>query len=95
MLAFYYGEGEGLQLTLNEEIDPVNPVPAREGSYSVVGGLLPAGLKLDKKTGVISGTPTVRVYNMYRILYVSDDGETEDAAFVSIGGIIFTFLIIL
>lgn len=70
---------------MNKEIEPMVPDPAREGKYTVSGQLLPAGLKLDEKTGVISGTPTARAMNSYRILYESDS-ET-DAAFVSIAGI--------
>lgn len=57
---------------------PATPEPAAQ--FQVTAGRLPAGITLDKTTGVLSGTPTKAGYYHF-VVTVANEGGTASAPF--------------
>ncbi|MFY9231760.1 MAG: putative Ig domain-containing protein [Candidatus Nanopelagicales bacterium] len=75
---------------LNEPVDVYHHGKGNSGptSYSLVCGTMPDGLRLDPKTGVISGTPTIQVQYPIplRIRQVDDHGWVDSSMMLLVGG---------
>lgn len=53
----------------------------RSGTWAVIGGALPAGLKLKSTTGVISGTPTAAGTANFTVRFTGLNGLTDTESF--------------
>jgi hypothetical protein len=75
---------------LNEPVDIYHHGKGNSGptAYSLVCGTLPDGLRLDPKTGVISGTPTIQVQYPIplRIRQVDDHGWVDSSMMLLVDG---------
>jgi len=75
---------------LNEPVDVYHHGKGNSGptSYSLVCGTMPDGLRLDPRTGVISGTPTIQVQYPIplRIRQVDDHGWVDSSMMLLVDG---------